>query len=84
MSAPFKMKGFSGFGNESPLKQHPRYSLHKVWKTPKTDKVIGKALEHGANVATAGLYGQAKKYIKKQGGLAKTLDKHFPVGKKKK
>ena len=82
---PFKMKGMSFKG--SPAKGITGFSVSnygKKSKTPKIDKFIGKALEHGANVATSGLYGQAKKYVKKQGGLAATLDKHLPIGNKTK
>ena len=69
------MKGITGFKVSN---------YGKKSKTPKTDKFIGKVAEFGANVATGGLYGQAKKYVKKQGGLAKTLDKHLPIGNKTK
>tara|TARA_R100001129_G_scaffold33588_1_gene22723 strand:- start:222 stop:695 length:474 start_codon:yes stop_codon:yes gene_type:complete len=82
---PFKMKGMSF--KSSPVKGFTGFMASqsgKKSKTPKLDKFADKALEHVANVATAGLYGRAKKYVKKQGGLAATLDKHLPVGNKTK
>jgi hypothetical protein len=98
----FKLKGHALPGpnqrddTDSPFQQS-RMMLGKSLDRhhPKTMKlvdkyvnpVIEKAGEHFANVATAGGYKAAKKYIRKKGGLAKTFDKYFteptPEQKKK-
>ena len=40
MSGPFKMKGFGGFGNESPLKQGIRARKQFEQFHPKTSKFM--------------------------------------------
>ena len=95
MSSPFKMKGHTLPGpnqrKKSPMKGLTGFRVSnygKKSKTPKIDKFIGKALEFGANVATGGVYGTTKKYIKKQGGpkatFVKVMNKIAPPKKNKK
>ena len=72
---------FTGVKEKSPLKINTTTAISMLPGSKKADKFIGKALDFGANAATGGVYGTTKKYNEKQGGLAKTLDKHFPVKK---
>jgi hypothetical protein len=71
-------------GREAFRAQNPKISK---FVDKYVNPVIEKAGEHFANVATAGGYKAAKKYIRKKGGLVKTFDKYFteptPEQKKK-
>tara|TARA_R110002012_G_scaffold101930_3_gene241420 strand:+ start:949 stop:1329 length:381 start_codon:yes stop_codon:yes gene_type:complete len=86
MSGPFKMKGHELPGPNQRKKSPMKIGIGSMLMAkqfrsdyPKTSKFINKVGEGVLNVATGGVYGTTKEYVKKQGGLAKTLDKHFPV-----